>query len=268
MRYLYLLMAVILALVGLSVVGEMDQGRMREDYYLHRNGYLMYATGEYVKRYEREHGRYPSNDEGLAAVAETMERDQEQEHGWDKIPDEVWRGLIRADVADGRILSVWGDPLIYENRRGLPKRAFAASGVADDPHGQYSVKIDDGIYVWSLASRDQAQALAGYARRSWIVVICFALGIGVSLFLYVVMGRRTWARFVISVLSGITAVLLTLAIAFPVVMRACYDRPYHAGKRTLRLTKEYLAVMDAYHERGVISDASYTKLRKAMEKEQ
>lgn len=216
-----------------------------------------------LREYERAHGHYPSNSEGLFPIAE-MVWPPGKSTGHSLMPIHI----IRLD-ADGSptLVSLWGEPLIYENRRGLPEGRFAGSMVDRERDREYSVRVDDGIYVWCLAAGKLDQI---YRHRLWLRPRIRALMIGGGILLILVYfvaiarsARRAWREsrddgIFRSILGGLgVCAAVYFFILMPMFATTCYKmgimhRP--------NLPADYKALITRYRDQGVISDAAYHKL--------
>ena len=67
-------------------------------------------------------------------------------------------------VGPAGVLSPWQMPYVYENRNESPRDIFTDSPVDNYGAERYSVKIDDGVYLWSVG----AQNYSGKYRRIWL----------------------------------------------------------------------------------------------------
>lgn len=211
-----------------------------------------------LREYERANGHYPSNSEGLFPIAEMV---------WppgDPARPRLMPIHITTLEADGSpaLVSIWGEPLIYENRRGLPEGRFAGSMVDRKRDREYSVRVDDGIYVWCLAAGE----LDGiYQQRLRLRPLVRALMIGGGLLLILVylfaIGRsvkRTQDNGAFrSVLVGLGISALVYSFTMPMFATTCYKmRIIHPPN----LPADYKALITRYRDQGVISDAAYHKL--------
>lgn len=273
MRYVLLIVAVIMFWVGFGVIHQWERhtfGLRWTKYRLERTTNELYCIGYHLKAYNNETGRYPSNDEGLLAVKDLVANYDVPGEPWVTAPHDY-------RVGDSGILSLWGEPYIYENRRGLDADSFTGSGATRDTKRAYSVEVANGVYVWSLAAQ---QAHREYTAGRRIVaalmglvgVIC-AVPVGLyirSTLRLIGPGYTGWRRFrrvSWSLLGGGVITLLCSAVLFPLSLGAtCYGFSV-TRRRTPQLTRNYLSIMQNYHERGVISDSAYRKIVEAMKEE-
>jgi hypothetical protein len=157
---------------------------------------------------------------------------------------------------DGLACSPWGIPYVYENRNGLPASAFADSP-ATHPDGRFSLKVDDGIYLWCISAKGPAGELAVLeARRSvrsaagWVMI---ALSVVILLWwafrVYPGPGVVGWVAMLISLPAG----------AMTAGGYTCYQMsPFfsHRDPATIAAQQELLA---KYRDAGVITDATYRR---------
>ena len=158
---------------------------------------------------------------------------------------------------DGMACSPWGIPYMYENRNGLAASAFADSP-ATHPDGRYSLKVDDGIYLWCISAKGPAGELAVLeARRSvrsaagWVMIALFVAGLlWLTFRIYPGLGCAGWLAMLISLPAGavMTAVGPTCYVMIPFFSRR--------DPTTIAAQQQLLA---KYREAGVITDATYQR---------
>jgi hypothetical protein len=112
---------------------------------LSRHHEQLSAIATRLRSYNKQHGHYPSSSEGLCAV-ESISKSP-------KVWDGVYDPLRYSPRHYGQLFTVWSEPFIYENRSGLPHSSFSRSAADEDAGGRYSIKVDNGIYVWSVAGK-------------------------------------------------------------------------------------------------------------------
>lgn len=89
-------------------------------------------------------------------------------------------------------------PYLYENRAGFSKTVFGDSFVNDDTHQQFSYRVDDGVYVYSIGAMHYAQELEQnnncmvlLNRYTNILMVMFILSIvGLTVKMYLSSGRK------------------------------------------------------------------------------
>jgi hypothetical protein len=158
---------------------------------------------------------------------------------------------------DGMACSPWGIPYMYENRNGLAASAFADSP-ATHPDGRYSLKVDDGIYLWCISAKGPAGELAALeARKSirqvagWVMIALFVAGLlWLTFRIYPGLGCAGWLAMLISLPAG--AVMTTVG-TMCYVMIPFFSRRDPA---TIAAQQELLA---KYRDAGVITDATYRR---------
>lgn len=272
MRYVYLLLSVLVFMAGFWATQKWDRslGLQRIPSRLEINRRQLEAIGAYLRSYHKDTERYPSNDEGLLAVPQLVE-------GCRRVSLEWHEELSRCRVDDSGILSIWGEPFIYENRKGLDARKFADSGANADTARIYSRHVDADVYIWSLGAQQAYQTYslcAPHLRLARILIDTAAL---LLLALYVhstvrsvdsrYTGLKRVGRIAWSLLGGTVLGLILMAIIFPVAMGpTCYIWGV-TRSRTPKLTRDYLALMAKYRDRGIISGSAYEKLVKAISHE-
>jgi hypothetical protein len=165
---------------------------------------------------------------------------------------------------------MWGIPFIYENRRGFSGKDFAYSGATKDQKRIYSIRVDDGIYVWSLGARKE---YPGYSHNALIIFTASALVAAISLLflgLYIRQSirdfgsRRVFIRYAAPVLSSLAAILVGFILAEMasiIVSGSCY-RISVTGTRSPEDSSSYLRLLRKYRDNGVISESAYEKVEK------
>ena len=217
-----------------------------------------------VRLFREHHGRAPSKPGDLVALTAMA-----SEHDPDFKPVEVDLAIGRDDhiflMTDAGILSPWLVPYVYENCQGLGPAAFADSPAPRGLAERYSVRVDDGVYVYSVGGRLCAEELAPITWRRTVVALIVLLLFGAAL-LFVLLSFRASAR------AGIAA-LTTLLVAtcgwfflcFVVLAHPCMLWPPRFYHRDPRMLTEQRQLLEKYHSRGVLSDASYRRALSAIE---
>lgn len=269
-RYVYILLAVVTVAVGMQMIDQKDRS-----FQLQRLPRMLEATREqmkgfagYLREYEKAHGRYPTNDEGLLAVKPLVQACNSSVYDYDA-------PIYRCRVRESGILTRFGDPFVYENRRGIDPRKFADSAATRDGNRRYSVRVDKDVYVWSVGARQACETLALWRPR--LKAASYAVGLIVLGFLAlfmresVIIARREsgaakrWGSGIASALGGLLGALFAASILFPVFARSCYEQSINWSRKP-KLTAEYKTLLAKYHKRGVINEATYKKITAAMDK--
>lgn len=268
-RYVYIVLAAMITLVGSVIIENTDRhvGFSRLPHRLEITRKQMDAMAGYLRDYSKEHGHYPSNDEGLPAVQNLVQACRAHEHDYES-------DLFLCRLGSSGILSRWGDPFIYENRKGIDDAKFEDSGATLDRHREYSVRVDDGVYIWSLGARRAygefcywrprmygaigmvaaiVLGLVALFARSSVISHCRKTGI-----------RERWCDGIMPALGGLLLSLVLPFFASPMFMATCYVMSA-VSNRDEKLTREYKAVLAKYHQRGVISDSAHSKMLRALD---
>ena len=239
------------------------------------------ALAKDLRAYESAKGEYPTNDQGLIAAyayAESM-RNTADGH---VPPGPFTRYLDRGErrVTDAAILSLWGEPFIYENRRRLDADKFAGSEAHPGMDPGVGMAVDKRIYIWSIGAaqylrayekqvrEDKAEAKRyGREAAGWAVIGLMGLAAyTVITILRVRSGamRRTRAAVGIPVIGAAVALLAAHILAPGTGMISCYaPSPPGIMHRSADAQAQSAALIAKYHERGVISDETYRKLAAA-----
>lgn len=225
----------------------------------------------YLRSGKKATGKYPSNENGPFIMSQLALKNERKDPFWRDVlyTKDIDRNLVPGQ--DAPLLSEWGEPLIYENRNGLPPELFSNSGATNDAGRNYSAEVDNGIYLWTLGGQ---QAYDNYSRwhkhRASILRlgIFFGLLYVLSSFSFILLmhmqtlyqKRLLWSFVRDSLLAFI---ILGFAGSSLGSVESCYI-PARTAERTPELTNDYLALMQKYHEQGIIQDATYVKLKKAL----
>ena len=266
MRYSYILLSAIVLLVGLAKIEEQDRSlRLRNlPYMLADTRKQLSAIADLLRTYENAHGHYPANDQGLLVEPLVSSSDYGLSAN-DMLP--------HCRAGNSGILTRFGDPFIYENRRGIGSAKFADSGATLDHARQYSIRVDDGVYVWSVGARQACDALAYWqprlsAAKAMVILVSAAF---VALFVWasVASARRQPGRskrqdsLLVSLLAGAALWFFTVLFAAPAFVKTCYEGSINWARKP-ELTAEYKSLLSKYNKRGVIRDSTYRKIIQAM----
>jgi hypothetical protein len=158
---------------------------------------------------------------------------------------------------DGLACSPWGIPYMYENRTGLAASAFADSP-ATHPDGRYSLKVDDGIYLWCISAKGLAGELAVLdARKSirqvagWVMIALFVAGLlWLTFRIYPGLGCAGWLAMLIS---------LPVGAAVSGIGPMCYSMIPFFSRRDPATIAAQQQLLAKYRDAGVITDATYQR---------
>ena len=123
---------------------------------------------------------------------------------------------------DGLVCSPWGIPYVYENGADQPSGVYGASPAKFDSRGRYSVKVDDGVYIWSVGGQSMAQELSVMEwqrltpRLVGGVLMTLALVIAVWWTVKRYRGARAigWVALLVAVLGGAVGHTLSYATCY------------------------------------------------------
>lgn len=151
-------------------------------------------------------------------------------------------------------------PYVYENRNGLDASVFAGSHATDDE--PYAVKVDEGVYVWSLGGREAWQ---DYRKAWWSYNLPRMLGGAilaavVAILVIAWLRKSDWrGRYILAAGLGL------LGIGVTVLGRAtCYIMA-SGVRRNPEITAQRRALLDTYHNNGVIGEEAYRRAVEAIE---
>lgn len=216
-----------------------------------------------LREHGKLHGRYPYNDEGLSPVAGAVQRRMGADRGH------------RVRIAPSGILSWWGDPLIYENRRGQSRHRFSWPVADSGPNAAYSYRVDDGVYVWSIGARTASHRISARNQRHTIVAAATLIAATALLVLYVsaaVRGRgiSTMRRQMLYAawfaLSG-TVTAVVVALPLTMLMNGC-GCPGRQVIRTHDLTRVYVTTMRRMRDHGIISNSTLARILHNLKKDE
>lgn len=266
-RLIFLMLSIAVLAAGLlwaqNIHGQVGLHRIQPQ--LNFNTRHLQAIAQHLRKYQEKTEHYPTNDQGLLAV-ESLVRDCSKE------PLHAYSSKIYyLRASKNGIITVWGEPFIYENRRGLPSSAFADSKATGDKGQSYSVMVDSGIYVWSLAAEQKHQEYLVWTRNLKLMRIAVVAVSLMILLVYINLtwrakGRRFWRTSGIVTAETLLSVFVFGFLVFPTFVRSCYQIAV-TRLRTPELTKDYITLITKYHDRGVIGDKAYEKIIKTIEKE-
>lgn len=215
--------------------------------------------------YKGQHGSYPTNDQGLWPISDALTHKVENDKkGW----------LSRCRITHSGVLSWWGDPIIYENRKDLPDDAFAESAVSVDIPSKHCLKVDNGIYLWSIGAKQAERRYA--AKNRWHSLVSLVT-LPASIILLIAFTLRAlhtkredcWYaqtfRATYITLAGLLIMILTAIIPLG-LMNGC-GCPGRQITRTPELTRSYTAVMRSYRDAGIIENATFQKLLQSLKED-
>ena len=155
-------------------------------------------------------------------------------------------------VSPAGILSPSLVPYGYENRRGRPESDFAGSPIPTDTAGRYSLRVDDGVYLYSadgeLIARELDAQRAGARTTRWVGAGLLALA---AVLIVLALRQR---RFVATAVAAGAAVALGLAARQ--VLVACYKPSVAFTGHPLAAARQR-ELAEQYHRAGVFTDATY-----------
>ncbi len=238
-----------------------------EDQWIHAPRYFWEHWKSAVALYRAKHGRVPASDQELMDVFDITSSDYAEE---DKPPK-----VRQAEVAIGEgdnlyilspagVLSPWHTPYVYENRNGLDAARFIGSPADSDIRRWYSVKVDDGIYIYCMGGQYYAERLD---ERQWADIRPRIAG-GILL---VLAGVSVVLMFRQSVRAGIEgaismAVLGGLGVASGnMSYETCYIMSPLFSHRNPKMVARQRELLDRYHRSGVIGDDTFAKAMSALE---
>ncbi len=164
-------------------------------------------------------------------------------------------------IGSAGVLTPWQVPYVYENRTGATKAAFADSPVDDYLADRYSIKIDEGVYVWSVGAIQYAEESHELWLKSFMIRCGGAglIGLALVLILWLMrgLGKAPLAMgLMISALAG--------AASTGVQRTMCYVMLPVFSRRDPAMISRRVELLDKYRAAGVISDETYDKSLESM----
>jgi hypothetical protein len=224
-----------------------------------------------ISRFRRDHGRPPATADELlkSGLSMLFELDMPAARGDRPVKTTPEIEAIELELAVGRddsvflmspggIMSAWRMPFVYENRNGLDGSVLGNSPVDDDDERRYSVKVDRGVYVWSVGARqyddDVDVLLSPHTIMQCIGGAILLILLGVT-WLVLSEGR-------ILAIMGLAASVMVVPAMKPSV--SCYLPIRFVAQRSSELVSQRRDLLDKYHGAGAISEETYAKSLEAM----
>jgi hypothetical protein len=170
-------------------------------------------------------------------------------------------------ITPGGIDSPWLLPYIYENRNGLDASAFAHSPVNRDAAGRYSVRVDDGVYIYSVGGESFAQVV--FVQKALATAIgAVALALFIAAIVYAVKNVRQAKRRAVAFSSSWSAIFGTLLVGLAVMFVSVpggHNEALLFSKYEPTMVVRQRELLDKYRGAGVISEETYRKSLAAVE---
>lgn len=204
-------------------------------------------------------------------------RSKISEAGWPKFDEEIvessrfWgHGSFEFVLGKSGLLSPWLVPYTYENRAGFPAKAFEFSPVNDDPSGHYSIRVDEGVFVYSVGAMIFYRR---YVTLLWEMYSVRGLTLAVLLVLILLFAqtprKKATEGLAISVarLIGGTAAVILSAMVVLVPLASTSYMTYFGTLPRPKMLDVYTALLEKYRQAGVIKEDTFQKTMKALEEE-
>jgi len=239
-----------------------------------------------VREYRREHGHTPQTSDEVRKLVFGSPYSRYLEPG-EVEPEDCPAGVEPVEwelalghndevffMSPGVLLSHWQMPYVYENRNGADASVFADSPADNDPEGRFSIKVDKGVYIWSVsAKKDAEERIESYRqanrrldrRQSFRVTQCV---IGVMLLL----ASIAWIWWQVPRVSkiraaaclGISVIMVALLRRAPLEsMTTCYIPSLILWRNPVAVSRRR-ELLDKYRAGGAISDETYRKSLESM----
>ena len=219
-----------------------------------------------IRKYRMEHGHVPRSAD---------EFDQAGRHSWAGFVVDDRAEAVEFESAIGKndslfilspagILSPWRVPYVYENRNGLDPSLFADSPAHADGECRYSIRVDEGVYVSVVGGERHVER---YNRAWWAHHSPSVWGIGLlagALVSVVVLLLISWKLSLTGLLVG-AASAACAALPGVATGASCYIMTPLFSRDPREMIALQKDLLQKYHGRGVISDATYQKAMAAIE---
>jgi hypothetical protein len=262
MRWVFLAPALMIAI---AIMGTASSYRNHPRNQLRLNQSNLERLAYYLRVFHEQTGRYPTNDEGLTGVRVLVSV-------YGKYGRTRDGGLCHTTLRPYGITGITGDPFIYENRRGFEKSEFAFSGATLDRRRHYSIRVDDGIYVWlEGAQRAYKQSLQiehdHRLKMNRLIALLVLCGLGYFAVLWRCARResgvsdRAVRTLGLLLLDSGLAVVAVGTILYLTRSResGCYMPAYNDWLKP-ETAKSHVTITRKYRDRGIISEKAYPKI--------
>jgi hypothetical protein len=160
---------------------------------------------------------------------------------------------------DGLACSPWGIPYVYENDVGRVSAVLSRSPARYDSRGLYSIRVDEGVYVWSIGGRLMAVELSSMEWQRLIprlfggilITVAFVIVLWWTVKRYRGFRILGWCAFLISVPIGAFGQVVSFTTCY--VMAPLF---YRRDPQTLVVQQQLLA---RYRNAGIITDETYQR---------
>jgi len=222
-----------------------------------------------IRTFRQEHGRLPRTNEELRQASRWYGGREEAT----SVPADLqvravqWEVAITDDgspflINDSGVLTRLQLPFVYENRNGESGDAFADSPADDDVERLFSVKVDEGVFVWSADGKQLAGAIGPapwhtLARQRWLGGFLIVAAIG-CVWRLVPWGYRASAgsKLIVSVIVGAGVNIALTPSCYVMIFGTSVREPVQVSRR--------VELLERYRAAGAISDETYAKSMKAM----
>ena len=164
-------------------------------------------------------------------------------------------------IGPAGVLTPWQMPYVYENRRDTDTALFADSPVDSYRAGRYSVKIDEGGYLWSVGAKSYSEEYYGLWLGD-VIIRCIGAGmilVAVGLIWWNIRGRARIPVVVGLILSAVAGVKCDSA-----VYMSCCIMTATFSNRDPAMVSRRMELLDKYRVAGAISDETYDKSLESM----
>ena len=213
-----------------------------------------------IAAWRAEHGSVPADIEQLSAAVhlgfDWLPPEVENETGARRAQVAITRGNNLFVITEAGVMTPWMLPYVYENRAGLDPAKFQGSPADTDRARRYSVRVADGVYVYSVGAQCYA---ADYDRWWWGINGVRLLGAAMIPGAIVMIVRAVRASRKAPVVLFVVAAGLGL-VAHGMNHATCYVMSNIFGQRDRGMIARQRELLESCHARGILNDATYRKV--------
>jgi type II secretory pathway pseudopilin PulG len=223
-------------------------------------------SSRYIALYREDHGHVPTNAKEFSEACNFNDHQPDSSENMTAVPMEI---AIGADdniflLSPAGVLSPWLTPYGYENRNGLDASKFTDSPANSDSRQRYSIRVDDGIFIYSVGGQLCAQKLPRmWWERMWPrflggIFLLFAILVAI------VLVRSSKLGFGL----GLASLLISGGVG-AAASAASYTTCYRPAPLFYRRDAEMVAMqrelLNKYHSNGAIGNQAYQKAISALD---
>ncbi len=216
----------------------------------------------HIRQFRKEKGRAPENQDEFLSIFDPY-NNEEDLYTIRVINPNVFPMEIGIDGNENiflmyrnEILDYWYLPFGYENRCHTDITKFANSPVNRDSTERYSVRADDGVYVYSVLAEGFAREMD---RHGWKIFVPLVLGLGIMAYAITSLAMQKSKKAIIAGITGIAAVMAGIFAYLYLFSGFCYDR-FPFTERPVEKLQEYRTLLSEYQQNSVLTEMRAKKL--------